>query len=339
MNELKKPQIFFAIPCGEFFQTQRDIITDICDKLKIKYLIIEDNTITDFLWKKITDGIDNSDYFVADVSSKSPNIILELGYALREKKHRFSAIFISSSIEPPIDIQGLILHKYISFRDLRDKLIRWIKENVLIDTKVLTNFSINDLSLPKEDFSSIDRFLRLWSAPGGSFSFTHEGLTVTNAHFPIMTNYLAPLKNYEFEFKTKIVNGAVGWAVKGTKRYASVVPEFCIMFNIKSDNTLTPHIFNITKYVQEGGGYKVFDEKAKQVDLKKSKQGWFNIKTIVKDDIITIFNDRQIIFKDDFSKEPYREYYDYPNMQGEIGFRCYQGVEEAVINYFNIQEI
>lgn len=339
MIDSKKPQIFFAIPCGEFFRIQRDIITNICDIFKIKYVIIEDSTITDFLWRKITDGIDNSDFFVADISSKSPNIILELGYALREKKHRFSAIFISSSIEPPIDVQGLVLHKYISFSDLGEKLIQWIRDNVLIGTGVLTNYKINDLTLPKEDFSSIDRFLRLWSAPGGSFSLTHEGLTVTNAHFPIMTNYLAPLNNYEFEFKTKIVNGAVGWAVKGTKRYASVVPEFCIMFNIQLNNTLTPYIFNINKYVQAGGGYKVFNEKAKKVALKKSKEGWFNIQTMVKGDTITIVNDKEIIFKDDFSKEPYKEYYDFPDRQGEIGFRCYQGVEEAIIRYFNIREI
>lgn len=335
-----KTKIFFAIPCGEFYKIQTSIITDICTALNIEAIIIENNTITDFLWKKITDGIDHSDYFVADISSKSPNIILELGYALREKKHRFSGIFISGSIEPPIDLQGLVLHKYISFRDLKEKLIQWIRDNVLIDAKVLTNYKINHLSLPKEDFSSVDRFLRLWSAPGGSFSFTHEGLTVTNAHFPIMTNYLASLNNYEFEFKTKIVNGAVGWAVKGTKRYASVVPEFCIMFNIKlDDNKLTPHIFNINKYVQAGGGYKVFDEKAKEVRLKKSKEGWFNIKTIVKGDIITILNDKEIIFKDDFSKEPYKEYYNFPDRQGEVGFRCYQGIEEAVIQYFNIKEI
>ena len=339
MEKSKKPIIFFAIPCGEFFNIQRRVIEDVCNKLKIKYLIIEDNTITDFLWKKITDGIDNSDYFVADISSKSPNIILELGYTLREKKHRFIGIFISSSIEPPIDLQGLVLNKYSSFRELQEKLIKWIQNNVVIDTKTLTNYKIENLSLPKEDFSSIDRFLRLWSAPGGSFSLTHEGLTVTNANFPIMTNYLAPLNNYEFEFKTRIVYGAVGWAVKGTKRYASVVPDFCIMFNIQLNNILTPHIFNIKKYNPAAGGYTVFNQEGKKVSLKKSKEGWFNIETVVKGDIITISNDKHIIFEDDFSTKAYKEYYNFPNKQGEIGFRCYQGVEEAIIRYFNIKEI
>ena len=154
-----------------------------------------------------------------------------------------------------------------------------------------------------------------------------------------MTNYLAPLNNYEFEFRVRIINGAVGWAIKGTKHYTSVVPQFCIMFNIGLDNKLTPHIFNINKYVQEHGGYKPFPEKVKKVNPKKSKEGWFNIKTIVKDDVITILNDGNVIFKDDFSKEPYKEYYDFPNKQGEIGFRCYQGVEEAVIQHFSIKEI
>lgn len=339
MIDSKKPQIFFAIPCGEFFNIQRRVIEEVCNKLKIKYVIIEDNTITDFLWKKITDGIDNSDYFIADISSKSPNIILELGYSLREKKNRFIGIFISSSIEPPIDVQGLVLNKYSSFRELQEQLIKWIKNNVVINSKASANYKIGNLSLPKEDFCSIDRFLRLWSAPGGSFSLTHEGLTVTNAHFPIMTNYLAPLNNYEFEFKTRIVNGAVGWAIKGTKHYTSVVPDFCIMFNIQLNDMLTPHVFNIKKYNPDAGGYTVFNKKAKKVKLKKLKDGWFTIKTIVKGDTIKILNGKNIIFEDDFSKEPYKEYYDFPNKQGEIGFRCYQGTEEAIIRYFNIREI
>ncbi|MBI3379128.1 hypothetical protein HY029_00030 [Candidatus Gottesmanbacteria bacterium] len=337
MSQSKKPKIFFAIPCGEFFHIQNNIIKTICETLNIECLIIEDHTKTDFLWKKITNGIDDSDYFIADISSKSTNVILELGYALREKKSRFCAIFISNNIQPPVDLQGLKLQKYNSFRDFKEKLINWIKDNVLLDTNILPAFEIDDL--PIEDFKDLDRFIRLWSAPGGSFSLTHEGLDVMNAHFPIMTNYLAPLNNYEFEFRARIVNGAVGWAVKGTKRYASIVPEFCLMFNIGLDGKLTPHIFNINKSIKEHGGYKPFNEKVRIVALKKSKEGWFNIKTIVIDDNIRILNDGEIIFEDDFSKEPYKEYYDYPNKQGEIGFRCYQGVEEAIIEYFSIKEI
>lgn len=337
MEKSKKITIFFAIPCGEFFNIQKKIIQNVCNAFKIKPIIVEDDRVTDFLWKKITKEIDNSDYFVADISSKSLNIFLELGYVLREKKHRFIAIFVSSSIEPLVDLQGLVLNKYISFKDLRKKLIGWIKDNVLLGTKIRPD--AYKFSKLREDFSDIDRFIRLWSAPGGSVSFTHEGITVTNAHFPIMTNYLAPLNNYEFEFETRIVNKAVGWAVKGTKRFISIVPEFCIMFNIQTDNILTPHIFNINKYMPAGGGYKVFSEKAKKVNIKKSKNGWFKIKTIVKENVITIVNDNKIIFSDDFSKEPYKEYYNFPNKQGEIGFRCHQNGEEAIIRYFDIQEL
>src|SRR3989344_312939 len=328
MNRIKKLQLFFAIPCGEFFRIQNNIIKTVCRTFNIDFIIIEDHSKTDFLWKKITNGIDNSDYFVADISSKSLNVILELGYALREKKSRYTAIFISNNIDPPVDIQGLTLQKYNSFSDFREKLIKWIGDNIPINPNILPAYEIEDL--PTEDFKDLDRFIKLWNAPGGSFSLTHEGLRVMNAHFPIMTNYLAPLKNYEFEFKTRIVNGAVGWAVKGTKHYASIVPQFCVMFNIDKDNKLTPHIFNINKYLMEHGGYRPFNEKVKKVSLKKSNEGWFNIKTVIKDDVITIFNEGNKIFEDDFSVEPYKEYFDFPNKQGEVGFRCYQGVEEAV---------
>jgi len=340
VEKFKKPTIFFAIPCGEFFNIQRKVVEDVCNRLKIKYLIVEDSTITDFLWKKVTDGIDNSDYFISDISSKSPNIILELGYALREKKHRFIGIFISSSIEPPIDLQGLVLNKYGSFRELQEKLIKWIQNSVVIDEKALTNYKIKNLSLPKEDFCSIDRFLRLWSAPGASFSLTHEGLRVMNSNFPIMTNYLAPLTNYEFEFEAKIEYGAVGWAVKGTKRYQSIVPDFCLMFNIGVSNTLTPHIFNINHYDPANAGYQKFPGKeVNDINLKKLPDGWFIIKTVVKADTITISNNGETIFFADFSIAPYKQYYNFPFKQGEIGFRCYQGVEEATIRYFNIKEI
>ncbi len=339
MNDSKKPQIFFAIPCGEFFRIQRDIITNICDTFKIKFLIIEDNTRTDFLWKKIVRGIDDSDYFIADISSQSPNIILELGYALREKKNRFNAIFISSNIEPPVDLQGLVLQKYSSFKDFGAKLIKWIEDNVVcIETSNSPIFKIGDL--PKEDFKDLPRFLQLWSAPGGSFSLTYEGLRVMNSNFPIMTNYLSHLTDYEFEFKAKIEVGAIGWAVKGTKRYQSIVPDFCVMFNITINNMLTPHIFNINYYEAANAGYRKFDgQEMRNIKLKKLPDNWFIIKTIVKGDKITILNNGKAIFSADFSKKPYAKYYKFPLKQGEIGFRCYQGVEEAVVNYFNIREI
>lgn len=329
-----KTKIFFAIPCGEFYQIQASIIRNVCVALNVEPVIIEDDTSTKDLWKKITDAIDECDYFIADILSDSKNIPLELGYIIREKKIRYYGIFTSKASGVPSDIRGFTLQIYSSFKDFQNKLIKWIQDNVIASPK--TKIEIPEKEhLDYESFHDLDKFIKLWStSPQGSFRLTHEGLRFTNANFPMMTNYLSILQNYEFEFKAKIIKGAVGWAVKGTKSYNSFIPEFCVMFNINSDNKFATHIFNIHKLTDEG--YKRFS--SDDIELKKSDEGWFTILTRVEDDTFSVFNEGNLLFKVDFNEEPYKEYYSFDNKQGEIGFRCHQS-EEAIINYFKVKEI
>ncbi|MBI2595128.1 hypothetical protein HYW46_00135 [Candidatus Daviesbacteria bacterium] len=329
-----KIKIFFAIPCGEFYKIQTEIIRNVCNALDIEPIIIEDDTSTKDLWKKITDAIDEADYFVADIISDSKNITLELGYVIREKKIKYYGIFTPRSIPVPSDLRGFTIQMYSGFKDFQNKLLKWIYDNISESLRTIlvpeTEYSEH------ETFQDLDKFIRLWStSPQGSFRLTDEGLRFTNANFPIMTNYLGILKNYEFEFKAKIIRGAVGWIVKGTKPFDSFIPPFFIMFNINLKNEFSPHIFNINMPL-EAEIYHRFS--TINVDTKITPEKWFTVITRVEGDIITVIVDGKKVFSENFNKEPYKSYYNFQDKQGDVGFRCHPS-EEAVIRYIKLKEI
>ena len=341
MNDTKSQiTIFFAIPCGEFFAAQNKCIKNVCESVGVKAVIVEDHSKTAGLWTIITEKIDSADYFVADISSKSPNVILELGYSIREKKSRYNAIFIADNTPVPVDLQGFTLQKYTSLCDFQNKLIKWMIDNIpLVDSRKLDSLNTRSFDF-RDDFKEYDRFLKLWSfPPQSSFQLTHEGLRFTNAHFPIMTTHLALLKNYEFEFKAKIESRTLGWIVKGTRQGAMpssrYLLTFCVMFNIKGDGKLRPHIFNYNNLSRDFS-YHQFDEQ--QVELDVSQEGWFTLVTRVVGDQITILNDGNTVFDEDFTVGRYGEAYEFANKQGEVGFRCHPG-EQGVINYVRVKEI
>lgn len=337
----RRTNIFFAIPCGEFFSIQSQTIKAVCDKANINAVVVENHTATEGLWKKITDQIDSSDYFFADITAKSPNIMLELGYAIREKRSKYYGIFIADNREVLVDLQGFVLQKYVSTRDFKKKLIAWILDNIpFVESKGLTSLQDQETRIEvfEDYFKDNDRFLKMWVfPPQSSFLLTGEGLRFTNAHFPIMTNFLALLQNYEFEFKAKIESARIGWIVKGTRPFNAYLPTFCIMFNIDKDGVLTPHIFNYNN-VDPQTNYTPFTNNRANAALSISKEGWFTITTRVNGDKVTVLNDNTIIFEGDFAADPYKVLYDFPNKQGEIGFRCYPG-EQALINYVKVREI
>ena len=83
MQQDRRPSVFYAIPCGDFYSIQNEIILAVSKKAQIDPIIAEDDLRTKGLWEKIKEQIDSSDLLVADISSGSSNIILELGYAIR----------------------------------------------------------------------------------------------------------------------------------------------------------------------------------------------------------------------------------------------------------------
>jgi hypothetical protein len=331
-------KVFFAIPCGEFFSKQHELIQSVCESAAIAAVIIEDHSRTDNLWGKITHAIDTADYFVADISSNSPNVILELGYCIKEKPPEEFAIFIADCIKVPVDLQGFTLQKYNSIRDFRNKLIQWFLDNVLLEKK-------EELQLGEppsidfiEDFMDLDKFLRFWSLPPQcSFKLTHEGLNFTNARFPIMTEHLALLGDYKFSFKAKINRLCVGWIVKGTRDHDKILPAFCVMFNLNQEGVLTPHILN-QHMIDPQHIYTPFKIRQFKADLKDPANEWISIVTTIVGDKVTVSVNDQTVFDENLNTEPYRELFNFPRIEGQVGFRC-DNWEEAVVREVKVEEI
>ncbi len=334
----RRASVFFAIPCGEFFAAQRDRIDMVCRALGIAPVVVEDRSATDGLWRKITGAIGEADYFVADISSLSPNVIVELGYALREKRQRNCAIFVAESVNVPVDLQGFTLQKYSSLAGFQEALGSWLLEAVpCLDPTKLSGLRSEPFAY-EEDFLSRDRFLRLWALPPTcSFVLTGQGLRFTNAHFPLMTSHLALLADYEFTFRAKIESSRIGWVVKGTRPHLSPLPSFCVMFSIDTSGRLVPHLWN-SRFVDEKTHYQVLWDQVKDgTDVRFSEEGWAVLTTRVVGDEITILNGAgSVLYEYDFSQNAY--YKNTGPKQGEIGFRCHPG-EQAVVNHLSVTEL
>ena len=336
--QYRRPSVFYAIPCGDFYTIQNEIILEVSSRAKTGLIIAEDDLRTKGLWEKIKEQIDSSDLFVADISSGSSNITLELGYALREKSIKNIGIFISNSASVPSDLNGFVLQKYTSFNDFQRKLVDWLcqalpslnSNNILADLKKRSaNF--------QEDFHDQDLFHRRWSIPpGGSFIFTGQGLRISNMHLPMLTTSLAILKDCKLTFSGKIERSRIGWIVQGTKFPHKFYPEFCVMFNLDEAGIITPHVLNMEQ-PDPDHLYHVFSNQTKKIE-SFIKNKWFDITTLVRGSNIEISYNNSTVFSADFSKKPYDQYYYMENKGGQVGFRCHSN-EEATINCVQIDEI
>ena len=96
---------FVAVPCGDFYSVQAAAISDVFRGSGVEAYIAEDEPTTKGLWSKIRDQIDSCDLFIADISSRSPNILLEVGYAIARKPETRIGVFTAESIEVPSDLR------------------------------------------------------------------------------------------------------------------------------------------------------------------------------------------------------------------------------------------
>ncbi len=327
--------IFFAIPCGEYYGEQAKIIRRICGRARIKPIIIEHDVKTSELWNTIIDQIEQADYFVADVSSLRPNIVLELGYALKAKHESHVAFLISRNVDAPSDLIGKKRLEYSGFSDFQSQLIEWLVKVVGVNRRVYTDFNRDTLHF-HDEFQDFDRFLRLWSFPPGcDFSLTSEGLRFTNAHMPILSKTLGILSDFEFTFTGRVGRDALGWVIKGTPDLSSYYPQFCIMFNTNL-RELRAHILNVNQ-IHPQSLYQPFTPQP--VNLQVSREGWFTITTRGEGDVVTILNEGRVIFRANFATEtPYSSFYNFRRKLGEIGFRCHPG-EEAIIRQVEVREL
>jgi len=334
-----KVRVFFAIPCGEFYKAQRDIIVDVCGKAGLEPTIVEDDLETKGLLDKIRDGIDKAEFFAADISSGLPNIMIEFGYAMKAKPLHHCAIFSDSVARVPTDIQDPVRQVYSSLQEFQQKLAAWLKANVPVqDRSSLDDLRSDGTDVFSEDFMSQDRFLRLWALPPQCRWFlTHKGLRMTGSYFPIMTRHLALAGDHAFEFKAKIVNSKIGWVVMGTtiqeRRPYYGFPAFCLMFNLDNTGKLTPHIGDIAKQ-SPPPYYHVYETEAVEVN-KKEVASWFTVRTEVRGSTVVILLNDKKAFDQEFSEAPYSNAYCAENRQNDVGFRC-DGNEEALIRRMKV---
>ncbi len=340
-----RPAIFFAIPCGGFYDKQSEIIDEVCTAADVKPNIVEDDNQAHLLWPKIMDGIEQADFFVADISFLRPNIMLELGYALKAQPDGHSTFFISDNVDVPADLQGLTYHPYAGLRGFRRKLIDWIVKVVQVDAN---RFEPNQQDKGFEDyFADRDRFMRWWNPPPGcQFSLTHEGLRFTGAYYPILSTTLGILSDYELTFRAKVEREAIGWVVKGTMDYRINSPIFGIMFSISEKGIFRTHILCEITHDRKLDYY--FDSQRDldtQVDLRARP---FVATTRCVRDKVSVDIDSTWNHTFDFGTDPdFAKYYkSVDHKHGQVGFRCARWRPEtgewgevATVNWVKVREI
>jgi len=338
-NRSHRAKAFVAIPCGDFYSVQAQSCRRIIEEAGIESYIAEDDPSTKGLWESIQHEIDDSDLFIADISSRSPNILLEVGYAIARKPRGRIGVFIAESIETPSDLRWLIVQVYSSLASFREKLSAWIRDTIPVYAPAAPTSLEVEGTVFEEDFLNKDLFHRRWSTPPGcSYIFTAEGLRFSNAHFPILTNPLEILHDCEFEFDARIDQAQVGWAVLGTKGHLDILPTFCVMFTLASDNSLTPYIWSANN-VAPRTHYHVYRDQAIRFPVARSEDGWMRILTRVRGSYIEVANGDQLIFTADFSQPPYAEVFSsVPRKGGQVGFRCYPG-EEATVRRVRVRQL
>lgn len=190
----------------------------------------------------------------------------------------------------------------------------------------------------REEFRDLDRFLRLWSVPPGvAFHLVGDGLKVGDAHWPVLTKQLGLVRDCDVEFRARIDRQQIGWTVMGTQMPQDLLPTFCVMFALRSDGRLVPHIWSATK-PGSSGGYHRYDTASKRIRLKIDRHRWFTMVTRVRGHRIQLIHQGRVVFDADMSRAPFREVYQsVPQKQGNIGFRCFPG-EEATIASVVVRE-
>ena len=294
---------FVAIPCGDFYSVQANIICDVLNAAGLEPYVAEDDPKTKGLWENVRDQIDSCDLFIADISSRSPNILLEVGYAIARKPQFRIGVFTAESIEVPSDLRWLIIQTYSSLESFREKLITWLSGAAPIrKIPISTDRNLQDVF--SEDFYSETLFHRRWSVPpGASYLLTAEGLRFSHAHFPIMTSGLEILRDCEFEFEGRIEHARLGWAIMGTKNPSAFLPTFCVMFTLSTESRITPHIWNASN-VNPQSHYHVFNDSAVQASVSRSRDGWIRLITKICGTTVGVWSDGHRLFESDLAKPP-----------------------------------
>jgi hypothetical protein len=318
---------------------QADIIRKLCAAADVDCYIAEDSPDTKGLWNSIIAEIDSADIFIADISSASPNILLEVGYAIARKPIGAIGLFLASSIAVPSDLRWIVVQLYSSLGGFHSKLASWLEKSRPAAHLPRSVASPGDTVVFIEDFMNHDDFLRRWTTPPGcSYLLNAEGMRFSNAHFPILSTPLAIVEDLEFEFHGRIEREQIGWAVKGTKSVTDLLPSFCVMFTLNVRGELTPHIWSV-KNPHAQTHYQVFARKVVPRRYWPVPGRWSRFATRLMGSVVEIELNGHRVFKTDLGKGLYSStYLSVNHKQGQVGFRCHPG-EEATVRAIRVRAL
>jgi hypothetical protein len=239
------------------------------------------------------------------------------------------------------DLCGQKRLEYSSFNNFREQLVEWMKQALAIPSKNFKGITFSPISFT-EDFKDRDKFLRLWNIPPGcQYILTYEGLQFVNADFPILTQTLNLMGNFEFTFKAKIIHERVGWVIKGTLVPQHILPSFCIMFNVSTDGELRAHILNSQK--NEKPIYNECERKKIRINLANR---CFEVKTQFRNDnVIVKVDEKEVLRRNLKTDTRYSNLYDFSSKGSQVGFRCArwdeagEWGETAVVGHVKVIEI
>jgi hypothetical protein len=337
-NLSTKHRVFFAIPCGGFFEPQKQIIESLCKEAGLKSVIIEDHVETAGLWEKIARRIRACDLFVADVSSGSPNVALELGYAIREMNLKSIAILSSEHANVPVDLQGFVVQKYSSLDGFRIKLRAWLQAQLPSNRRRLSLLAADGYSFA-DDFMNVERFKESWWIPSDcTRELTAEGLIFTNCNIPILTTHLGLLGDSEFSFRGRIIRGCIGWVIRGVRDFQGGFPWFCVMFNLDQSGFLRAHILDLRKQLHSSQLYKSFG--GRRTGLTFGTNDWFEIRTITRGNLVTILINGSKVFVLNLARKGITSWLGGRALPsaGQIGFRCHPG-EVATVGMVRVSTL
>lgn len=174
--------------------------------------------------------------------------------------------------------------------------------------------------------------------PGAAFHLSGDGLKLGDTHLPVLTKQLGLVRDCDVEFKARIDRQQIGWAVLGTQDPQNVLPTFCVMFALRTDGRLVPHLWSARLLNPAHGGYHRYDQRSKKIRLSRDRHGWFTMITRVRGDRIQLIHRNRVVFDADLKRQPFATVYrSVPVKQGNVGFRCFPG-EEATITRIEVRE-
>ncbi len=304
---MEKRTAFLVIPYKLYFEPQKTILKSLLEIAGYEVIIAAEkySKKTQYILEKIIEDISQAEIAVIELIQDNFNIAFETGLInrmphLKTKACLLAAQYLYDQNLIPTDIAGLNLTFYNNIRSYIDNVTDWLIKNTYLNNnqkKELKTFA-SKYKFPKiyEDFKDVNKLRNNWSLYDASLNFSPEGMTFTNAHFPIHSKNFGLFNKYQLEMTAKIIQLRFGIAIhiqKDIGESSLPIPKCCIMFNIDTNGHVIPHIF-IRNLINIENHYWVINDKAMKFDLKPNRNGFFEIELSVNESQIKLEIGNQI---------------------------------------------